>query len=210
MSSSQKNHGVHRQHDTCHSSVSFFMNIFYLHPLPEICAQQHVDKHVVKMILEYAQLLSTAHRVLDGTEIIALSNSGRRMKRWKLPDERDCVLYEATHLSHPSTIWARQSSANYKWLGKLFNFLLNEYTFRYGKTHATNRLLLPLFDFPIKIPVKTFTEPPSVMPEKFKVADDSVLSYRNYYQTEKIKLFSWKNRPLPDWLIFDQIKLLDK
>ena len=43
------------------------MNIFYLHNDPKICAEMHNDKHCIKMILEYAQLLSTAHRVLDGT-----------------------------------------------------------------------------------------------------------------------------------------------
>ena len=42
------------------------MNIFYLHKKPEISAQLHCDKHVVKMIIEYAQMLSTAHRMLDG------------------------------------------------------------------------------------------------------------------------------------------------
>ena len=74
------------------------MNIFYVHETPSICAQQHVDKHVVKMILEYAQLLSTAHRVLDGVESIGLSKTGRKAKRYVLSDQRDSILYNATHL----------------------------------------------------------------------------------------------------------------
>ena len=44
------------------------MNIFYLDRDPVIAAQMMCDKHVVKMILESAQMLSTAHRVLDGDE----------------------------------------------------------------------------------------------------------------------------------------------
>ena len=55
------------------------MNIFYLHSEPDQCAKWHCDQHVTKMILEYAQLLSTAHRVCDGEEVQVLSNSGKRM-----------------------------------------------------------------------------------------------------------------------------------
>lgn len=73
---------------------NYIMNIFYVHSDPVICAQQHVDKHVVKMILEYAQLMSTAHRILDGVETVGLSKSGRKAKRWVLPDEREDALYK--------------------------------------------------------------------------------------------------------------------
>ena len=69
------------------------MNIFYVHSDPKTCAQQHVDKHVVKMILEYAQLLSTAHRVLDGNQSVGLSKTGRKQTRYVLSDDRDSVLY---------------------------------------------------------------------------------------------------------------------
>jgi hypothetical protein len=65
------------------------MNIFYLHNDPEECAKQHNDKHVVKMILEYAQLLSTAHRVLDGHEVTELTAGGRKIRRWKLESYLD-------------------------------------------------------------------------------------------------------------------------
>lgn len=46
------------------------MNIFVLDRDPYIAAQMHCDKHVIKMICEYAQLLSTAHRQLDGTPVL--------------------------------------------------------------------------------------------------------------------------------------------
>ena len=113
------------------------MNIFYLHPEPRTCAEMHVDKHVVKMIIEYAQLLSTAHRILDGEEYIDAS-SGRRIKRWRLADDAmEQNLYKASHINHPSAVWVRQSNNNYTWLFCLFTELLQEYTYRYGKHHAT-------------------------------------------------------------------------
>jgi hypothetical protein len=88
------------------------MNIFYLHHDTKICAQYHNDKHCIKMILESAQLLSTAHRVIDGTQTIELVN-GRKRKRWSLDNPAlDSVLYKATHVNHPSSVWVRQSSEN--------------------------------------------------------------------------------------------------
>lgn len=175
------------------------MNIFYLHNDPRICAQHHVDKHCVKMILEYAQLLSTAHRVLDGTESVGLSDSGRKKKTWTLPDSRNDVLYSATHINHPSAIWVRQSKANYIWLWNLFECLCTEYSYRYGRTHATERLVQVLSTPPKNIGFGPFTEPTPAMPEDYKVSGDSIQSYKNYYLGDKKRMFSWKNRPAPSW-----------
>ena len=111
------------------------MNIFYLHNNPVICARQHCDKHVVKMILEYAQILSTTHRVCDGTQTIEISN-GRKIKRWTLNDDRNNVLYKATHINHPSTLWARSSNKNYQWLFSLWVQLLKEYYYQIGRAHV--------------------------------------------------------------------------
>ena len=52
------------------------MNIFFLNTDPKVCAQEHLDKHVVKMIVEYAQLMSTAHRLLDGNQYFDKSKTG--------------------------------------------------------------------------------------------------------------------------------------
>ena len=60
----------------------------------------HCDKHVVKMIIEYAQLMSTAHRMIDGDEYTDLSINGRKIKRWRHP-ELDDVLMKASHAHHP-------------------------------------------------------------------------------------------------------------
>ena len=179
------------------------MNIFYLHNDPNICAEMHVDKHCVKMILETAQLLSTAHRVLDGTETVGLSQSGRKAKRWILSDTRDQILYSATHINHPSAIWARASMDNYGWLHSLLNALCNEYTYRYGKIHKCEQtgLVGILAKIPTNIPDTGFTEPTPAMPDQYKVPGDSITSYHNYYNGEKTRMFSWKNRQQPDWII---------
>lgn len=177
------------------------MNIFYLDKDPKTCAQMHVDKHCVKMILEYAQLLSTAHRVLDGTESVITSASGRRKKSWTLPDHRDNVLYSATHINHPSAVWVRQGEQNYRWLFTLFCELLEEYTYRYGRQHATSRLLTVLARPPKNIKMdEKFTEPTPAMPDDYKVSGDSVQSYKNYYLGDKQRMFSWKNRETPNWI----------
>ena len=176
------------------------MNIFYLHNDPKICAEMHVDKHCVKMILEYAQLLSTAHRVLDGTLNVGLSASGRKKTSYVLMDERDSLLYSATHINHPSAIWVRKSQANYIWLYELFGWLCNEYTHRYGKHHATTRLDSELSIPPKNIPLGEFTEPTPAMPDHYKVAGDSIQSYKNYYLGDKTRMFSWKKREVPSWV----------
>ena len=96
------------------------MNIFYLDDDPIQCAKWHVDKHIVKMITEYCQLLSTAHRILDGQMYHGKTKNGRNIKRWMLPDYRENVLFKASHVNHPSNVWARESLSNYMMLFKLY------------------------------------------------------------------------------------------
>jgi hypothetical protein len=177
------------------------MNIFYLDKDPKICAEMHVDKHCVKMILEYAQLLSTAHRVLDGSQLSRQSKTGRLQKYWKLEDHRDSVLYSATHINHPSAVWVRQSLENYQWLYTLFVELCYEYKFRYERDHKTS-LLMDVLQFPPDNISKDilFTEPTPAMPEHYKVNGDSVTSYKNYYLGDKTRMFAWKKRETPYWI----------
>jgi hypothetical protein len=175
------------------------MNIFYLDKDIKKCAEMHVDKHVVKMILEYAQLLSTAHRVLDGTISVGLSSTGRKKTSYILEDYRDSILYSATHINHPSAIWVRQSEANYRTLFNLFCELLEEYTYRYEKTHACTRLMVALSQSPKNIKLGDFTQPTPAMPDEYKVKNDSIKSYRNYYIHDKNRFAKWKNRSVPDW-----------
>ena len=118
------------------------MNIFLLNENPLLCAEQHCDKHVVKMVIEYAQLMSTAHRYLDGELYGELTDKGRKIKRWRHPNSNmEATLYKASHVNHPDGLWVRNSSANYDYLYDLWLKLCKEYTHRYGRLHLTQEKL---------------------------------------------------------------------
>lgn len=176
------------------------MNIFYLDSNPATCAEYHCDKHVVKMIVEYAQLLSTAHRVIDGNHCRGISKTGRKQSTFVLPDDREFTLYRATHINHPSAVWVRESVDHYNWLYSLWINLMQEYTTRYSKQHATSRLINDLKNAPTNLAASGFVDPPPCMPDYCKVTGDSVQSYRNYYNNEKAHFTKWKlNKPL--WVV---------
>jgi hypothetical protein len=157
------------------------VNIFAVDSDPIKSAQALVDSHVVKMVLESAQLLSTAHRVLDGENV---------------PD----VLYKATHKNHPSAIWCRASNNNYNWLYCHFLALLSEYTHRYGKHHKCEGMVEILKSPPLNIPVGYKTQVTPAMPEEYIVPGNSVASYRNYYREGKKHLHKWTKRQPPEWM----------
>ena len=160
------------------------MNIFYLDECPVKSAKAHCDKHCVKMILETAQLLSTAHRELDG-DGYADTHS----------------LYKATHKNHPSAIWVRASAANYDWTYRLLVELCDQYSYRYGKTHKTEQLVKPLSHPPSNIPTDTaFTEPPQCMPDEYK-RSDAVDAYRAYYHGDKAGFAEWRHSNPPVWWV---------
>ena len=162
----------------------------------------HLDKHVVKMIIEYAQLMSTAHRVLDGVVTEGKSQSGRKQKKYIINDERESILYSATHINHPSAIWVRQSTENYLWLSNMLIALCEEYTHRYGKTHKVERVglcFVLLKNVPVNIGNKGWSEPTPAMPDEVKIPGNSIASYQNYYINNKSHLANWKNREIPVW-----------
>jgi len=187
------------------------VNIFYLHSEAKTCAEMHNDKHCIKMILEYCQLLSTAHRVLDGIQVRGVSPSNRKRISYVIPDigdrkdPRQDILYSATHINHPSAIWCRQSLLNYKWLHSLLVELCAEYTYRYGKVHKCQQIGLVdlLKEPPLHSPHKPYTEPTPAMPDECKVPGNSVASYRSYYRMNKQHLASWSgkvnSRKIPEW-----------
>ena len=178
------------------------MNIFYIHTDPKMCAEWAVDSHCVKMILESAQLLSTAHRLLDGVEYTDKTKTGRNVKRWRLPDARETILYSATHINHPSAVWCRESNNKYDWLWCYLYEHCKEYTYRYGKIHKVEQsgLMKALQTAPHNIPIDYFMQPPSAMDTKYIISDDAVKNYRNYYKYGKAHLHKWKNREAPEWL----------
>ena len=178
------------------------MNIFYLDSDPKICAEHHCDKHVVKMVIEYGQLMSTAHRVLDGKEYIDLTANNRKIKRWLLPDSRENILMKASHINHPSGVWTRQSDSNYAWLCQMWHALCKEYTYRYGKTHSVEtRLVDTIFRLPNNISEGVFTEPTPAMPDECKIVNDSLASYHKYYNEKKTRFAHWTKRATPNWYV---------
>jgi len=138
------------------------------------------NKHIVKMILESAQLLSTAHHVLDHDALIVNKDN----------------IYKPTHKNHPSAIWVRESISNYLWLRDHLLALLNEYATRYNKKasdHKTYNVFANLFYPPLNIPTKNFKRTPmrvAITNLSHVVKDDAITSYRNYYIAEKLKLGS--------------------
>ena len=144
------------------------MNIFYLDKCPVKAAKYQYNKHVVKMILESAQMLCTSHHVLDN----------------RVRDLSD-IPYKIAHINHPCTIWVRKSSDNYMWLFNHFIALSKEYTKRYGKNHLSyQKCAFPLAKVPIKMPVEGFTQPPQAMPDEYK-DECSIQAYWNYYIGDK-------------------------
>ena len=160
------------------------MNIFYFSDCPIESAQAQPDKMLVKMPLETAQMLSTAHRVLDGDEYADANG-----------------LYKTAYKNHPCTIWARESSSNYFWLYLHFVALGNEYTYRYDKTHASiTKLQEPLAKVPSSIVQGEMTSLAQAMPEQYKDSD-SIKAYRDYCINEKHYAKWEKRRDKPTWWI---------
>ena len=154
------------------------MNIFYFDSDLVVAAQYMCNKHVVKMPTETAQLLCSAHHILDG------------------PKDG---LYRLTHKNHPSSVWVRSSSGNYKWAYAHFVALCEEYTYRYGKVHASETKLKTLLkSLPSNIIEGDFYEPPLVMPDYCK-CDNAIDSYRKCYIMEKKSFAKWSIRSEPEW-----------
>ena len=176
------------------------MNIFVLHQSPKVAAKMHCDKHIPKMIVESAQMLSTAHRILDGEEYLAPSKSGKRMVKHYQLSSYDDLIYKAVHAGHPCTIWTMKSYANYVWHWDLWRHLSDEFEYRFKKVHASwDKLADVLYNLPKNIPNGGMTPWALAMPDQYKT-DDPVSSYRNYYLGDKARFAKWeKGRAVPSW-----------
>ena len=155
------------------------MNIFFLDFDTKKCAEYHCDKHVVKMILETAQLLCGSHWIA-GSE----------------------APYKLSHKNHPCSIWVRESLSNYLYLCDLGLELCKEYTYRYGRRHKSQDIIEWCLTNKPNIHDVDFTCPPLAMGDEYKIGNDIIESYRNYYIKAKKDFALWKNRPIPDWFIF--------
>lgn len=180
------------------------MNIFILDSDPVKAAQMHNDVHVRKMIVESGQMLSTAYRVLNGVEQKRPSASGKTVQKyWELDEPLESLLYKAVHVNHPCTLWTRKSKAHWDWHVQIFNALCDEYIYRFGKVHETDRKLRAIFN----------SVDPGITETKFlgfAVAmdqyphcidpNDPVNSYRNYYVDQKLRFTTYTKREVPEWL----------
>jgi hypothetical protein len=158
------------------------MNIFVLDYNPELAAQYHCDKHVVKMILESAQIVCSVANEL-GIE----------------------TPYKTTHYNHPCTVWARESRSNMIWLKYLAGYLNDEWQYRYGhmRNHKSYDAILSidlekLFD---SLPAIGLTEFARAMPDYISEQHtDTVEAYRHYYKVEKANLLTYTRAKRPEWL----------
>ena len=157
------------------------MNIFFLHRCAKVCARWHVDRHVVKMILETCQLLCTSWHILDPLH------------------ERFTPPYKKTHINHPCAQWVRRSRSNYSWLCELGLALCAEYTFRYDRVHKCESHLKALAALELPTEETEWSDPPQAMDGVYK-APSTVVAYRNYYAHGKSHLHAWKGRGVPRFI----------
>ena len=153
------------------------MNIFVLDTDPQQAATLHLDKHVVKMPLETAQMLCTINAEF-GVE----------------------VPYKSTHKNHPCTLWAKTSKANYYWLVTLGMHLCKEYTYRYNKVHACQKIIEALRNCPASIPDGKLTSFAQAMPDDCK-QDDAPKAYQMYYKQHKNHIAKWTGRATPSFML---------
>lgn len=153
------------------------MNIFVLDLDPVVCAAYHNDRHVVKMITESAQMLSTACRT-TGLD----------------------VGYQITHLNHPCSLWVRESQENWIWLWRLAKFLNIQWKERFNHSDRDHKSFDIIFSLPIPpLPRNGLTPFAQAMPEQYR-NDDPVQAYRSYYMGEKRHIAQWKNG-IPEWWV---------
>jgi hypothetical protein len=166
------------------------MNIFFLSWSPKEAAQLHCDKHVVKMIIETAQMLYSAHWILN-------------------PEHLPTTAYRLAHKNHPCSIWVRTSLENYLWLCSLGVWLCKEYNYRYGehKQHKTQSHIEWLIkNPPNSIPSIGITRPAQAMPDEYK-QDDSIFAYKTFYRESKLKkrgIVAYTKREWPEFLLYDK------
>lgn len=186
------------------------MNIFVLNENPILAARDYCDSHVVKQILEVAQMLCAAHW-LGWQRMLKIDSAG--LKRGELHqllhdriDPRLRPPWKMTHVNHPCTQWAAETWGNYMWLSQHGIELCREYTARYGKVHKSeevhrwlNRVIPPVFSGTRADAPLARTPFAVAMPEKYKVFDDPVASYRAYYIGDKSRFAKWRTGRVPSW-----------
>ena len=152
------------------------MNIFFTSRNPVVAAQGLGDSHILKQILETAQLLDTAHNV-------------------------SLVARPKSVFNNPCAMWARSSRENYTWLFQHFEELLNEYSYRFGKVHAYMKYVTHLQNVDgCKFSGFGWSDPPLIAPAIYQRLVEPTKVYRAYYRHGKKSLHHWTKRNPPGWL----------
>lgn len=182
------------------------MNIFVLDSNPKLAAQYHCNKHCVKMILESAQMLCSAHwlsLLKEGGKSLSDFKRVSLAKQWCIDNYPATRIpkYSFTHVRHPCTTWTSAKTENYNWHIHLCGELLEEYTRRYKRRHKSH----DVYDWlVINVPQNMATGPmddhPQCMPAECRVPGDPVQAYRNYYDKYKRKFAKWEPHAItPNW-----------
>ena len=162
------------------------MNIFFLDETPKFSAQYLCDKHIPKMLLESAQMLSTAVRKYEEeTNSTPLAEP----------------IYKSAYPNHPMTKWVCETKDNFDWTLDNALAIYDEYKLRFNKIHKSYKVLKNIIDFELNphIPEGDFTEPPQCMPDEYR-DKDYVTAYRKYYRGAKKYFAKWeKGRSFPEW-----------
>ena len=176
------------------------MNIFILDKNLDKCAEYHVDKHIVKMPLEAAQMLCTNHwieKYLGHVPQKLTKEEWAVIKEAKKNPVRDFP-YLPTMYNHPCTIWARATLDNYEWLFGYALSLNEEYRYRYGKSHKSVHEVILNLPEPVSLPRDGLTDFAQAMPDELK-GEDAIVAYRKFYHKDKATFASWKYRDKPPW-----------
>lgn len=155
------------------------MNIFVVDPDSWVCAEALDDLRLNKMIIETAQLLSTA------------------MWQQGCPP---CDIYKSTHVNHPCAVWARASSENYSWLLLYMSNLVEQRYERTGKYHASYRIFNTLCGGPKLMPQGPLTPWPNCTPFKHieDVHEAYKLTLKDKWAKDK-RPPKWTNKNKPSW-----------
>jgi hypothetical protein len=167
------------------------MNCFPLDHNMAKSVEYHCDTHVVKIILEGVQMLSSANRI-----------------------HGSFGCYKMSHEHHPMTVWAAKSQANYDWMRAYVLHLNTEWQHRWHHNinHKSVNAMLNMPHLNIRFS-KDLTPMPACMPDECLVDDTSpllpVVDYRNYYQTSKQHIAKWTNRPVPAWYTYTGVNTIE-
>lgn len=152
------------------------MNIFAVDADPTVAAQALHDQHVVKMVLESAQMVCTV-----------------------VQQHGHAAPYKPTHAHHPCVLWASRTAANARWLHDHALALCAEYTRRFGRRHKSQDVLEAYGPLMVTLCPEGTLEPfAQAMPDDCK-ADDPVQGYRTYYRQHKLTKARYTNAQPPAW-----------